>query len=411
MGYRSMRAFNWLKRLRKDERGNALIVGAAALPLLLGSAAFAVDTIQITLMKRQLQRAADSSSIAGAFAMSQGVDTHRAVHSDLDQNFFPVLAEEETIDYTPRLGFQKVVRVQLVSEQTLPFMSIFTNTPTRLTGDATAAVISAGRFCVLSLYNGTDPGIDINGNATLDLGCGMAANSRSDDSFQAGGSLTLNASPIMSAGGLDGGKNKFGTSTLQPYSAQQQDPFASVPDPPAQTCTNDVKIQPADPSTDLSPGCYKSLDIDGAANLAPGTYYINGGDLSFGAQANVVGDGVTFVMTGTNGKAGDLIMNGQATLNLKSQTSGDYDGLLFYRDRRADNIQIKINGGSSMQLDGAMYLPSSDLWFNGGADMTVSCLRMIGQKLTFRGNGNITNKCPPGSKNSGFELSFVRLVG
>jgi hypothetical protein len=411
MGYRSMRTFNWLKRLRKDERGNALIIGAAALPLLLGSAAFAVDTIQITLMKRQLQRGADSAALAGAFAVSQGVDPYRAVHSDLDQNYFPELTQEETISYTPRLGFQKVVRVQMHSDQTLPFMSIFTSAPSRISADATAAVISAGRFCVLSLYDGTDPGIDISGNATLDLGCGMATNSHGTDSFQAGGSLTLNASPIMSVGGLDGAKNKFGTSTLQPYSAKQQDPFASVPDPPAQTCTNEVHLKKADGDATLSPGCYQSLEFDGKATLAPGTYYINGGDLSFGSQANLTGNGVTFVMTGLNGKAGDLKMNGQAELNLTSPTSGDYKGLAFYRDRRADNIQIKINGGSGMHIDGAMYFPSSDLWFNGGSDMVVSCLRMVGQKLTFRGNTNLTNQCPAGSPNAGFELSFVRLVG
>ena len=54
-----MRTFNWLKRIRESERGNALAIGAATLPLLLGSAAFTVDTIHFGLMKRQLQRAAD----------------------------------------------------------------------------------------------------------------------------------------------------------------------------------------------------------------------------------------------------------------------------------------------------------------------------------------------------------------
>ena len=61
-----MRALSWLKDLFSSDRGNVLVVGAAMMPLLIGSAAIAVDTIQIGVWKRQLQRAADSSAIAGA---------------------------------------------------------------------------------------------------------------------------------------------------------------------------------------------------------------------------------------------------------------------------------------------------------------------------------------------------------
>jgi len=49
-----MRANNWLKRLWASERGNVLVLGAVTLPLLMGSAGLAVDSIQATLWKRQL---------------------------------------------------------------------------------------------------------------------------------------------------------------------------------------------------------------------------------------------------------------------------------------------------------------------------------------------------------------------
>ena len=57
-----------LRRIWEDKNGNALVLGAAALPLLLGSAGLATDTIQWALWKRQLQRAADSAAIAGAYS-------------------------------------------------------------------------------------------------------------------------------------------------------------------------------------------------------------------------------------------------------------------------------------------------------------------------------------------------------
>src|ERR1044072_5269401 len=56
-----------MKRLFKDRRGNALAIAGAALPLIVGAAGLATDTIEWTLWKRQLQRAADSAAIAGVY--------------------------------------------------------------------------------------------------------------------------------------------------------------------------------------------------------------------------------------------------------------------------------------------------------------------------------------------------------
>ena len=60
-----------LKKLLPDERGNALALGAAALPLIIGGAGLALDTVQISLAKRQLQRAADSAALAGARSVAR----------------------------------------------------------------------------------------------------------------------------------------------------------------------------------------------------------------------------------------------------------------------------------------------------------------------------------------------------
>ena len=56
-----------LRKLWNNDRGNALVLAAAGLPLLIGSAGLATDTIQWALWKRQLQRAADSAAIAGVY--------------------------------------------------------------------------------------------------------------------------------------------------------------------------------------------------------------------------------------------------------------------------------------------------------------------------------------------------------
>ena len=407
-----MRAFKRLGGLLKSERGNAFALGAAAMPLIMASAGFAIDTIHFSVMKRQMQRAADSSALAGAYALAQEEVPGTAVTRDLTRNSYPTLSETQQVVVGPSHGYQQTVRVLLTAKPRMPFMAIFTKTTSTVTGDATAAIVENGRFCVLSLYNGTDPGIDVGGNAGLDLGCGMAANARGDEAVRAFGSSEVNASPIMAVGGLNGSTSNYQDGVkLQPYSAEQTDPFADLANPPPQTCNNSETVDPNGNSTaTLEPGCFKSLNIKGKVTLEPGTYYINGGDLEFGAQAEVTGTGVTFVMTGPGGAAGDLKMNGQASLNLKAPTTGEYAGILFYRDRRASNIEIKINGGSDAILEGALYFPSSDLTFTGNAGLQVRCLQMVGQKLKFRGTAVIENTCPGQGTLPTFGLQFVRLI-
>ena len=411
-----MRALSWLRNLFSSERGNVLVVGAATLPLLLGSAAFAVDTIQLSVWKRQLQRAADSSAIAGAYALSMDDDTHDAVHRDLDKNSFPTLTQEESITVGARLGFPRTVRVTLTATRTLPFLSLFTNEPSTLVADATAALDQAGTFCMVSLYDGEDAGIEANGNGNVTLGCGMISNCTGEQCVTAGGSSTITAVPIASVGGLDGTSQNFVQPTkLQPYSAVQSDPLAHVPNPsPNPSDCTDVLDVPSGTTVTLNAAddnCFASITIHGTLNMESGTVLTAyGGDVVMNAQAAVNGTGVTLVMTGPNGAAGDLQINGGAALDLSSPASGDYKGVVMYRDRRASNIEIKINGGSEMKLTGAMYFPSSDLTFNGNSEVAVQCLQMVGRKLTFKGGTDISNICPTDGSASAFQQTVVRLI-
>ena len=54
-----MRALAWLNKLRRDTGGNVLIITAAVMPLIIGGAGMAIDSVQLSVWKRQLQRAAD----------------------------------------------------------------------------------------------------------------------------------------------------------------------------------------------------------------------------------------------------------------------------------------------------------------------------------------------------------------
>ena len=91
-----MRALAWLNKLRRDKSGNVLAITAASMPLIVGGAAMAIDTVQLSVWKRQLQRAADSAAIAGAHAFVQGASTGTAVANDLDEHIDFDLQENET---------------------------------------------------------------------------------------------------------------------------------------------------------------------------------------------------------------------------------------------------------------------------------------------------------------------------
>lgn len=410
-----MKAFSWLTRLRKDTSGNVLAIGAAAMPMLIAAAAIGVDTVQLSLWKSQLQRAADSGALAGGYALSQSRGVTAAVNRSIALNDTIV---PDTIDTRnaptagPFLNDTSAVRVVLTARRNLPCMAFFGVAPPNITVEATARVEPTGEFCMLSLYQGTGAGIDVNGNANVSLGCGMAANARGSSSIESGGTSSITADPLMAVGGIANGQNFVGTPRIIPYGAPQKDPFASVPNPdisnclPGGTLTEDTVLP-----TNTNTLCFTGIDLGPQANVSwrSGlTIQVYGGDIDI--KGNVTASNITFVMTGPNGQAGDLKINSQAELNLTAPKDGTYKDILFFRDRRAANIEIKINGGASSRLQGALYFPSSDITFAGHAGMNVRCLQMVGQILKFRGSANISNQCDTSGGGGDFNGTLVRLV-
>ncbi|HEY0326749.1 MAG TPA: pilus assembly protein TadG-related protein [Allosphingosinicella sp.] len=418
-----MTGMSWLNRLIRCKRGNTLIVVAAAAPLLIGASAIGVDTIQVALAKRQLQRSADSAAMAGAYSVLQSGSASTAVTRDLTHNNRITLAGAPTIENAPTTGAfagnARAVRVVLRANRTVPFMSFFTGSTMAVEVEATAAAVPDGTYCVVSLENTSATGVSFGGNTTTDLGCGVATNSTGPAAISVNGSPTVMASPIAAVGGVPPA-SRFGTGSVTlPYSPPQPDPFAGLPsaDIPSSVSSPcpSVSVNPNDTTT-LSPGCFSGMDIKGTVTLNPGVYYINGSTLSFGSQAHVTGTGVTFILTSTSAATSpssiaQIDMNGGAELNLTAPSSGTYSGVLVYQHRNAPLTNQHINGNSTSRIDGAFYMPSTEITFNGNAGMAVQCLRLVGRRVNFSGNSNLVNTCPPNSPNRGFNGLMVRLVG
>ena len=421
----------FFRKLWRDKRGNAIVIAAAALPLVLGSAGLASDTIQWALWKRQLARAADSAAMAGVYSIVEADGDRGNVSTSVDRD----LTYNSHIAYTttkvvgaPTSGTWAAdpfaVQVAISVQKKLNFSGMFMSFTPTITATSTATVVPSGDYCVISLEDQPVTGIDASGSTNVNLGCGMITNSPSMSAAVATGSSTVTASPIAAVGGIPASTH-WGTGTvLQPFTLEQADPFASKGVPSYSSCTPFPSISTgttANSTTNpelANPGggvkCFSGdVTIQGKVTLDPGIYVINQGDLGMNNNnAELHCTGCTFILT-SDGAASDIgnfqLTGGQ--LDLSSPTSGDYKGISLYQDRNApaDNGN-KINGNSTAKLEGAVYIPHGDLEFTGTTGMQTNCMQIVTKRVTFIGNSAITNTCPAGSGAHDFTGRKVRLV-
>ena len=412
----------WVRRLQTSRRGNIATLTALMMPVLIGAAGLASDTIQWTLTKRMMQRAADSGAIAGAYQLSQttgfGSEAVRtAAMGDITRNGGFSMSITPVINSPATSGSFRdasaAVEVILATDMNLPFTGLIMRGPMRISARAVAEIVGNGDYCVLALENTNTPGIPIGGNAQVNLGCGMMSNAPSTTSIIANGSSFVTASPVAAVGNVPPGNYATGT-VRQEYALPLRDPYRNVPDPNI-TVNGSVSNVGSNQTRTLNPGTYSSMDIQGNATLNPGTYFITS-DIRIGSQARVTGNGVTFVFTARNaasntGSIATVNINGGAQLNLTAATSGTYAGILMYQDRRASNMATNIiNGNSNSVLQGALYFPRQELQMNGTSGMNTRCIQIVARRIDWRGNNNIQNICPANSGASSFSGTQIKLV-
>lgn len=393
----------FIQRLLQDRAGNILMLAAASMPILVGAAGLATDTVQWTLWKRQIQRQADSAALAGAYAVAQGFSASDSASADISRMTLVSLSQTPVIENAPTAGDYagnaKAVRVVLQTTGELPFSKLLGVQAPTLVGEATAAVVSEGEYCVVSLENTSAVGITLQGSASVGLGCGIITNSRAANAVYSGGSSSVAATPVAAVGGLQASANYVSPTTLLPYTIPQADPYAALPTPAPTSCTGKVNVNPNATST-VSPGCYAGFDIKGTVTLQPGIYYVDGSSFSVGSQAVVNGAGVTIILTSNSASTNPssiatVDINGGATMNLSASTTGTYAGVLFYQDRRAlDSGSNKVNGNASSAFQGAFYFPSQAVEFSGTSGMSTDCVKLVSRRVTFIGNSSIVNNCP-----------------
>lgn len=452
-----------IKRIWQNRRGNVIIIAGATLPLVIGCAGLATDTIQWTLWKRQLQRAADSAAIAGVYTRTQ-TDTQSSVEAsvcnDLAKNQNTGIALAGTYftcpDGTTRRGtvslladsgsMTKRVSVTLTVAQSLPFSSMFMTAVPQITANSTAASVpGGGSACVQALEtNASYTGILFSGNAAIYMpDCDGFSNSPSANTSTAKGSSTVTMNSIGGVGGIQQ-SNNFHVTAYRPYSPALVDPFAGVTPAPADmactatttttsgnkttTSTGSVALTenttlPYVDSTGKTINCFSSLSVASTKTLVlpSGTYYINGGDAF--VQGNLSCTKCTIVLTNSSSSAtatiGQFKVNASSLISMTAPTSGPFKGIALYQDRRAPDASSnvnKVNGNSNSVIQGAIYFPGQQLEYNGTGTTDAVCTLFVARRVVFTGNSATSNKfkslaqCSDQGLPNPEPLRIVRLV-
>lgn len=456
-----------LKKLRRDERGNILIITAAAMPLIVGSAGLAVDTIQWTLWKRQLQRAADSAALAGVYERKRAKNVAGvpdAVQIDLGRNQQTGLTLAEAmpaacpVAATPAVPVTNMplycppdettggvarkyqVQVTLKISQAPTFSSMFMSGPMVISATARAAsVASGGEYCVVGLdTRANKTAVSIGGSTTVDMGaCSLMSNSTNPSAAATNVGSSANSRVVAASIAAVGGvaySNRWTVGSYEPGTPAVQDPLGpggnrplTVPstcDTTVSSIANGANRTATDAPT--AAGVSKvvcvtgGFTVQGNVTLGAATYVIDGGDLQMNANgASLTCNGCTIILTNKSNPAnpGNIQITG-GTLDITPPSTGLYRGIAIYQDRNAtddngNSPQNRINGNTNSKVQGVVYTPGRSLSMLGGGTASAPvCLQVLGKRVEFTGNSyiQIASRCSGLGMDAIEAEPLVRLV-
>jgi Flp pilus assembly protein TadG len=414
-----------LKRFGRSDEGQALVLTALALTVLMLMAGMGVDVGYLRYQKQQMQRAADAGALAGASARAYNGAWKAAAVADVNANGFTTMKNDGTstgvtilVDKPwegPFAGQAGYVEVSVSQPQPTFFMKVFlpadqNTVPVR--SWAVASAVAPGSGCIYAMDPNSDPGTFlVNGSVTISSTCAIYVNSSNSSALtKLGNSGTIKASYIGIVGecSANGSIGCAPPAVVSDLSSGQMPVthIAPVNDPLANVCPTTASCPELIPSpTCASPtgngkiysqGTYCGTISLGSTNtytFNPGVYILLGG-LSVSGSPIINGTGVTFYNTyNASHPYGGITMTGSPTVTLSAPTTGDLAGMLFFQDRRVPvgSSGSNFKGSSAQGYTGSIYFPTTDITFEGTPSLSSTATIMLGYKLSFSGNTSIEN--------------------
>jgi Flp pilus assembly protein TadG len=362
-------------RLWKDESGQALVMTAFFMTMLLAFMALALDTGTLFRARRMVQTAADAAAMAAAldYKYVQNVGhAQNEAYTATAANGYTNGSNGVTVTVTPLMGTgiyttcADCFEARVTVPNPTTFMGMFGIGSVNVTARAVAG-IHRSEPCMLLDGAGTD--LTNGGAETLNLtNCSFV----DDGGLVNGGALTMHAT-LQGTLGVVGSVVNGGAMTTNPTIQSGIKPVqfpVALPIPSAAGCGPAITS-----SGTYSQGCYAGITVGGAAviNFNPGVYRFTG-PITIGGAASLSGTGVSFVLD--NG----FTVGGGTTVNLSAPTSaGTWNGILFY-ENPSDTTNFVIGGAFTGNLTGIIYLPNAAFVVGGLFDQNLTAV-VVAQQL------------------------------
>ncbi|HEV7987155.1 MAG TPA: TadG family pilus assembly protein [Candidatus Binataceae bacterium] len=403
-----------LRRFKRRPPGQTFLLISIALVVLLGVSALAVDIGDLWTTRRLMQSAADAGAVAGADEIAIGGSSTAITAAAKDAASHNGFADGGTRPGTsntitvavhnpptsgPYAANSNAVEVDVSQTQPTYFMKVLGMQTVPVSTTAVAVTTGSGS-CIYSLDPSVSDAVDVGGTASVSSACGMYVNSDSSSALIVHGGGTITA-PLV---GVVGGTTISGGGSSPPSTgiAQFGDPLAYIAEPNigSNPCPGGFHTQNlSNPSYSPQTFCGGIKITGGSVNFTSGLYIIDGGGITFNG-GTITGTGVTFYLTGNNGKGSSaanysgVTINGNATVNFSSpctSSGGSIAGMLFFQDRSITNgAASSINGSSGSTFSGAIYFPTTPLAYAGNTGSNMFTL-LISDSLSFLGNSTVGN--------------------
>lgn len=399
----------WLE-IWKEESGQALLLGAICMALLMGVMALAVDVGYMQFRQVQLQTAADSAAIAAGLEIGNCSSSGGVVCDKMKTAAEQALIEDGVTTTTitptankcsvststglamtinvapcvlgtsdPNNGNAYMAEVVLTEPESAFFGSVFGIRKFNLLARSEAGeayyLDNGGGNC---LYTHS---IIVNSGATMDLNdCGvydggnLIGNSNDKvtaSAFVYTGTFVNNTGNTWNIGGPNTPPTRTNTT--------QSDPLAGLtpPSKPGNTYSGSAVMNTG--TNNLSPGYYPSGLIANSGvtiNLSPGLYYFNSSLIMNSNDAIECttctgGAGVTLYFNSggfTANSAVDIKLNAPAT---GSTSSGDVANMLIWGSKTNSSSMI-LNSDTSSYYNGTIYLPDGQLTMNSSSTSAIN---------------------------------------
>jgi Flp pilus assembly protein TadG len=404
----------------KSSRGQIVVLFAVILVVLLGFTALAIDSSVIYSDRRAAQNAADAAALAGAGMAAQNMENLSVIYDNFscsnpnvinamgvgvnvainraatnnytidndvsDKNGVKVTCART--DIGPYVDNYVDISVWITAPSNTSFAHLFYSGPIKVTAQSIVRVhprtnLGFGYAVAAMGTNCSTGGLHGNGNTTIHSDhAGVFSNSCWD---------FANGKTHVYVNDPGGSGCRYYSGTVNPnwcsvplvQSPVQLKPYL-IPAPECKTLPTYGSVS----GGTINPGNYSGINVGshGTLTMNPGLYCFTG-NVYFGAQATVVGNGVTLYFMNNAG----FTVTAGAQMTLSAPLSNGYpaiDGLLIY-GAPGNSGTIEMGGHAASNYRGTVYMPDGTIILHGTPQMEAVECQLVGKKVTLEGTSDI----------------------